>query len=64
MSELAFDERYLFFQPLIYLTNEPDVYINYIDWRSKRTIMYLDQLKNTDIGYSRKLELDQFMLLC
>jgi hypothetical protein len=32
--------------------------MHHIHWKSQRTILYLDQLKNTDIDYSQKLELD------
>jgi hypothetical protein len=42
---------------------EHNIYIEYIHWRSQRTFMYLNQLGNTDIDYSRKLELVQRILL-
>jgi hypothetical protein len=37
------------------------MHIDQINSRSQHAIMYLDKLRNTDIEYSRKVEIDQFM---
>jgi len=39
------------------------MHIDQIDSRSQHAIMYLDKLRNTDIEYSRKVEIGQFVLV-